>query len=286
MQWVRCSFISFIFIIQFYVYSEGGKPGSRVKCLGCKGQGIKIQLKQFGPGMLQQTQRQCDDCHGEGEMVNESDRCKTCKGKRVVNETKILEVHVDKGMTDRQKIVLRKEGDQLPSVEPGDVIIIINQKPHEHFQRNGNDLVITKTITLTEALCGFEMYIKHLDGRDILVKNKPGEVIAPGKVFGVIGEGMPMYKNPFEKGNLYIKFNVEFPEKHFAPEAQLKEFETLLPERTESVDLKIGDEMVEEVDLHDYDTNERVNGRADRGEAYDSDDEEGGRGPGIQCAGH
>ena len=45
-------------------------------------------------------------------MINERDRCKECKGKKVQNETKILEVHVDKGMKDAQKIFFRGEGDQ------------------------------------------------------------------------------------------------------------------------------------------------------------------------------
>ena len=48
-----------------------------------------------------------------GELINEKDRCKECKGKKVTSETKILEVHVDKGMRDGQKIPFRGEGDQL-----------------------------------------------------------------------------------------------------------------------------------------------------------------------------
>lgn len=50
-----------------------------------------------------------------GEIINEKDRCKECKGKKVTNETKILEVHVDKGMKDGQRITFRGEGDQLVS---------------------------------------------------------------------------------------------------------------------------------------------------------------------------
>ena len=51
-----------------------------------------------------------------GELINEKDRCKTCKGKKVVQETKTLEVHVDKGMKDEQKITLHGQGDQLVRV--------------------------------------------------------------------------------------------------------------------------------------------------------------------------
>ena len=115
-------------------------------------------------------------------MINERDRCKSCKGKKVQNETKILEVHVDKGMKDGQKILFRGEGDQQvwiiiqigfsttsylffkillqPGVEAGDVVIILQLKPHEVFKRQGDDLYMSKTISLTEALCGFCYVLK------------------------------------------------------------------------------------------------------------------------------
>ena len=118
----------------------------------------------------------------KGEMINERDRCKSCKGKKVQNETKILEVHVDKGMKDGQKILFRGEGDQQvwiiiqigfsttsylffkillqPGVEAGDVVIILQLKPHEVFKRQGDDLYMSKTISLTEALCGFCYVLK------------------------------------------------------------------------------------------------------------------------------
>lgn len=50
-----------------------------------------------------------------GEMINEKDRCKTCSGRKVVKETKSLEVSVEKGMKDSQKITLHGQGDQLVS---------------------------------------------------------------------------------------------------------------------------------------------------------------------------
>lgn len=52
-----------------------------------------------------------------GEVISEKDRCHSCSGKKVLNETKILEVHVDKGMREGQKIFFRGEGDQQVSIK-------------------------------------------------------------------------------------------------------------------------------------------------------------------------
>ena len=270
----------------------GGKPGSRKSCSSCKGRGVKVSYRQLGPGMMQQMQSICNDCSGEGEVLNEADRCKSCQGKKVVNDSKILEVHIDKGMKDEEKIVFRGEGDQQPGVESGDVIIVLDEKPHERFERRGNDLFMSHEITLTEALCGFTLVVKHLDGRHLVIKSTPGQVIVPGSMKGVKGEGMPMHRNPFEKGFLYIKFSVKFPEKQFTTEEKLSKLETLLPPRPPVPTFDLTDEMTSEVDMMDYEPSQgssrsRMNGTAS-GNAYDEDDEDGhgGHGPGVQCASH
>lgn len=90
----------------------GGKEGATQQCSGCKGRGMKITIRQLGPGMVQQMQSVCPDCRGEGTMIAEKDRCKTCSGRKTVKETKMLEVHVDKGVPDGHKIYFRGEGDQ------------------------------------------------------------------------------------------------------------------------------------------------------------------------------
>lgn len=262
---------------------KGGRSGASHACRTCRGCGIKISYRQLGPGMSQQLQSRCPDCRGEGKVISEKDRCSMCHGKKVVNETKILDVHIDKGMREGQKIYFRGEGDQQPEVEPGDVIIVLHQKHHDKFQRSGDDLVMTHTITLTEALCGFCMGLKHLDARDLVIKHPFGQVVKPGDIKGIEGEGMPHYRNPFERGNLYIKFDVTFPENHFTNEIKLKELELLLPPRP-TFELPKGDNF-EEVDLHEYDPNERTAGMSGRQEAYASDDEEHAGGPGgIQCS--
>ncbi|CAB3220756.1 unnamed protein product [Arctia plantaginis] len=230
--------------------------------------------------MTRQFQSRCPTCHGQGETINEKDKCPKCKGKKVVNETKILEVHIDKGMRHQQNIHFKGEGDQQPDTQPGDVIIVLQQKLHDVFQRTDDDLLMVHEISLTEALCGFEFIVKHLDGRDLLVRHPPGEVIKPGDLKGILGEGMPQYKNPFEKGNLYIKFDVVFPENNFATEEQMKQIESALPPRPAFV-MPTGED-VEEVNLTECTGNEGGKGRQ---EAYASDDEEHMHaGPGVQCA--
>ena len=230
----------------------------------------------------------CSDCSGEGKVIADSDQCKTCRGKKTVSETKILEVHVDKGMRDGEKIVFRGEGDHHPGVEPGDVIIVLSQKEHDKFERKGSDLVMVQEISLTEALCGMTLVIKHLDDRKLVVNTIPGDVIRPGDIKGIANEGMPMHRNPFEKGFLYIKFDVKFPGKQFTTAENFVKLEQLLPPRGTPPQYDLKDEMTEEVSLMDYEPSAHgsgMNGRS-RGEAYDEDDDESHHGPGVQCASH
>ncbi len=75
-------------------YSAGGKQGSVTRCQKCHGSGIEIKLRQLGPGMMQQMQSTCSDCNGSGKFIREKDRCKKCKGIRVIEVEHKLEVGV------------------------------------------------------------------------------------------------------------------------------------------------------------------------------------------------
>lgn len=68
-----------------------------------------------------------------------------------------------------------------PDTVTGDIVFIIQQKEHPKFKRKFDDLYVEHTLTLTEALCGFQFVLTHLDGRQLLIKSNPGEVIKPGK---------------------------------------------------------------------------------------------------------
>ncbi|CAI0385687.1 unnamed protein product [Linum tenue] len=80
------------------------------------------------------------------------------------------------------------------------------EKEHPKFKRKVDDLEMEHTISLTEALCGFQFELTHLDGRHLLIKSNPGEVIKPGQCKAINDEGMPQHGRPFIKGQLYIRF--------------------------------------------------------------------------------
>lgn len=92
----------------------------------------------------------------------------------------MLEVHIDKGMKGGQTIHFAGESDQAPGIPPGDVIIVIEEKPHERFKRSDNNLVTEVEIDLLTALGGGQFTIRHLDDRALVVSIAPGEVIKHG----------------------------------------------------------------------------------------------------------
>merc|ERR1712015_477626 len=158
----------------------GGKHGAVQKCPNCRGTGMQVRIQQLGPGMMQQIQSMCHECNGNGERIDPKLRCKKCNGRKVNRERKILEVHVDKGMEDGQKITFSGEGDQEPGLEPGDIIIVLDEKAHSVFKRNGQDLIMKMDISLTEALCGFRKTVRTLDDRILVIQTVKGEVVKTG----------------------------------------------------------------------------------------------------------
>eukprot|EP00771_Trimastix_marina_P000637 gnl/Trimastix_PCT/166.p2 GENE.gnl/Trimastix_PCT/166~~gnl/Trimastix_PCT/166.p2 ORF type:complete len:403 (-),score=100.38 gnl/Trimastix_PCT/166:287-1495(-) len=188
------------------------KPDAVKTCEACRGRGIRMVIHQLAPGFVQQSQERCQECGGQGEIIRQKDRCPRCRGQKTIEERKILEVGVDAGMSHREKIVFQGEGDQTPDLAPGDVIFVIEEKPHPVFQHDGMDLHMKHTLSLSEAMCGFTMSVRTLDGRTLLISSREGEVIKPGTVRGIYNEGMPRKGSPFEKGRLFVHFDVAYPE--------------------------------------------------------------------------
>ncbi|OQN97751.1 hypothetical protein B0A48_16072 [Cryoendolithus antarcticus] len=271
---------------------RGGKEGAVKTCAGCNGQGMKTMMRQMGP-MIQRFQTVCPDCNGEGEQIREKDKCKQCHGKKTIIERKVLHVHVDRGVQPGTKIDFRGEGDQMPGVEPGDVQFEIDQKPHPRFQRKGDDLFYHAKIDLLTALAGGAIYIEHLDERWLTVEILPGEVISPGEIKVIRGQGMPSYRH-HDFGNLYVQFDVEFPDKLFGPkdaegnpttinDRQIKALESVLPPRKPQA-IPPPDAMTEDYQLETVESG-REAGRANMGNGMEDDEDEmHAGGERVQCA--
>ncbi|XP_046350273.1 dnaJ homolog subfamily A member 1-like [Haliotis rufescens] len=256
---------------------RGGAVGAVITCSRCDGSGMMIQVHRLAPGMVQQVQSRCSECRGQGEIINPKLRCKTCIGNKVIKERKILEVHIDKGMKDQQQIRFTAEGDQEPGLEPGDIIIVLDQKPHNTFERHGNDLVMKMNLELVEALCGFVRPVETLDNRVLKITSHPGEVVKHEDVKCILNEGMPIYRDPFSKGRLVVQMVVNFPKSNFASEKQLKVIGNILPKPDEVL---ISDDA-EECDLVNFDPNAAKNSR--HRQAYEEDDDHPGQ-QRVQCA--
>ncbi|KAF2679310.1 DnaJ-domain-containing protein [Lentithecium fluviatile CBS 122367] len=252
---------------------RGGKEGAVKKCTGCDGRGMKHMMRQMGP-MIQRFQTVCPDCQGEGEIIRDRDRCKQCNGKKTIIERKVLHVHVDRGVKSGHRIEFRGEGDQLPGVEPGDVVFEIEQKPHPRFQRKEDDLFYHAEIDLLTALAGGQLHIEHLDERWLTV---------------IRGQGMPSYRH-HDFGNLYIQFDVKFPDRLGGPDGgpmspeHIKALESVLPPRLAAGPTPPPDAMNEDFILEPVDPT-REGGRA-RGVAgmEDEDDEMHSGAERVQCA--
>lgn len=264
-----------------------GKGGSKViTCRECRGQGIKIVVRQLGPGMLQQMQVACDDCGGEGEIIASKDRCKDCNGEKTIKSKKTLEVHIDKGMKAGSKIIFRQESDQAPGIIPGDVVVVLEQDDHPTFRREGAHLFFKKTISLSEALSGVEFTMRHLDERVLVVKSDPGSVIANNSVKCIRDEGMPLQKNPVLRGNLYIEFSVDFPSPSDLNDSAKAMLKKILPPaicKVEGRTSEMEEAFMEVVDMEAEARRWKEESRRSRGGQLDDDDEDE-EGPGrTQC---
>ncbi|KAK8898564.1 hypothetical protein M9Y10_000856 [Tritrichomonas musculus] len=270
--------------------TKDGKPPK--ECPKCGGQGRVIVQMQQGGGIYQ-TISTCPDCQGRGEILDKDNLCEECKGERLVEEEKEVQLHIERGAEEGERIVFKGASDEVPDAETGDLVFVIVQKPHEVFTRKHNDLLIKHEICLSEALFGARFPIKHLDGRTLVVETNTKEVIEPFSVQMVEKEGMPIKGDTFNKGNLYIEYTVVFPKHDQLTHEFRHALCKVIPHKDMAKGIDLNAEDVTKVtpvpaNIEDFQNTKRTKGDR-RQEAYRSDDydneygeEEGGEGVGCQ----
>ena len=126
--------------------------------------------------------------------------------KKEENET--LYVPIPRGIDDNEIILISGKGNANGENNRSDVKIQVKVKNETDFKRDGLDLILHKSISLKEALCGFSFDMHFLDNRIFKINNS-SNVIHPG--YRKIINEMGMVRDG-QKGNLIIVFDVKFPE--------------------------------------------------------------------------
>lgn len=126
-----------------------------------------------------------------------------------VYETETLYVSIPKGVDDGEIIVLKDKGHAATDECRGDVKVFIKVNNDSGFKRNGLDLIIEKSITLKEALCGFSFDLKYFNGKNYVINNTAGNIIKPGFKKLIPGLGL---ERDGHKGGIIIAFQIEFPD--------------------------------------------------------------------------
>ncbi|XP_041807618.1 dnaJ homolog subfamily B member 13 [Chelmon rostratus] len=149
--------------------------------------------------------------HGCTKKIKISRRVMNEDGHTSSIKDKILTIDVRPGWKEGTRIIFSKEGDQGPNSIPADIVFIVRQKSHPLYVRQLNDLIYKVPISLEMALTGFSVDVETLDGR--LLSVPINDIVHPAYKKVVTGEGMPLSRDPSQRGNLIITFDIQFPEK-------------------------------------------------------------------------
>lgn len=186
---------------------SGAKGGQTTTCPHCGGKGQVMSIQSLGPGFNVQMQTPCGHCQGKGKLAKHV--CPICSGSRLQMEEKTLDLIIERGMRDGQEIVFERMSEQAPDMIPGDVVVTLRTQGHPRFRREGNDLHMDLTISLREALLGYSTSISHMDGHRVQITQDG--ITPPEYVKKIVGEGMPQHEFASQKGDLYVKFHINFP---------------------------------------------------------------------------
>ncbi len=205
----------------------GGRGGEgESECPQCRGRGQVRHVQQsiFGQFVNVST---CPRCSGEGRIVRE--RCKDCGGEGRLSETETIAVKVPAGVTTGNFIPLRGLGDAGPrGGPPGDLIVLIEEKPHAVFARDGDDLQVELPVSFPTLALGGKVEAPTLAGEAML--DVPAGTPS-GTVLRMRGRGMPGLRGG--QGDLLVRVQVFVPGKLSGAEKkqleELRRAESLKP---------------------------------------------------------
>lgn len=155
------------------------------------------------------TDEQCPDCAGSGRVGSKP--CAQCYATGVIRKPRRIEVKVPPGVITGSKVRVAGAGSAgVSGGGRGDLLLVVTVKPHDRFERKGDDLYTDIEVPVVDAVLGGEVGVPTLRSR--LALKIPAET-QNGKVFRLGGQGMPKLGASEQRGDLYAKVNVVLPTK-------------------------------------------------------------------------
>ncbi|MCK4443835.1 MAG: molecular chaperone DnaJ [Thermoplasmata archaeon] len=197
----------------------GAEGGKTTTCSTCNGRGQLQDVRRNGFSQFV-TISTCPKCRGRGQLADKV--CPECRGSGSVHKTSTLEIDVPKGAFDGLRLKIPGKGEAGEQGGPsGNLYIFLHAKPHDIFERRGNDIVIELPISFTQAALGDKVEVPTLDGRAKLT-------IPPGTqtntTFRIRRKGLPDIDG-YIRGDELVKVIVVTPEKMTSEQRKaMKEF--------------------------------------------------------------
>lgn len=187
---------------------SGGQPESKMKpCPTCQGRGNIQKSQRTFLGSFTQVST-CSECLGTGKRPDMP--CSECGGRGLAEGTEHLEIFVPRGVKDGEILKISGKGNaSIVGGTPGDLYLKLHVRPHNVFQRQGDDLVMHLPIVLSEAVLGTTKEIETLEGT---IRLKIPEGTQPGDVLKVRGRGA-YSASGYGRGDLLIEIKLEVPRK-------------------------------------------------------------------------
>ncbi|MCM3712800.1 molecular chaperone DnaJ [Halalkalibacter oceani] len=185
---------------------SGAKPGTKPEtCSHCGGSG-QLNVEQNTPFGRVVNRRVCHHCQGTGKFIKE--KCTTCGGKGKVRKRKKINVKVPAGIDHGQQLRVSGQGEAgTNGGPPGDLFVVFNVKPHEFFERDGDDIYCEMPLTFAQVALGDEIEVPTLNGK---VKLKIPAGTQTGTNFRLRGKGVPNVHGRGQ-GDQHVKVRVVTP---------------------------------------------------------------------------
>jgi molecular chaperone DnaJ len=174
-------------------------------CSSCKGTGHTTRVMNTILGQMQTT-TPCNVCGGEGKVITK--KCPKCYGEGIVQAEEVIPLSIPAGLAAGMQLSVTGKGNAAPRGGiNGDLIVVIDEEPHDELIREGNDLIYNLFISIPDAILGANVEVPTIEGK-VRIKIDPGT--QGGKILRLRGKGLPDV-NGYGKGDLLVNVNVWIP---------------------------------------------------------------------------